>query len=62
MFSACFWNGKDAILKERLFGLTNNQGNHGEDVKNSIFIKSRLLPTSENTYTNILKVNSHTES
>ena len=27
------WNGKDPILKERLFGLTNNQGNHGEDVK-----------------------------
>lgn len=27
------WNGQDAILKERLFGLTNNQGNHGEDVK-----------------------------
>jgi hypothetical protein len=27
------WNGKDAILKERLFGLTNEQGNHGEDVK-----------------------------
>src|SRR4051812_28467713 len=27
------WNGKDAILKERLFGLTNSQGNHGEDVK-----------------------------
>ena len=27
------WNGKDAILKERLFGLTNQQGNHGEDVK-----------------------------
>ena len=27
------WNGKDAILKERLFGLTNGQGNHGEDVK-----------------------------
>ena len=27
------WNGKDAILKERLFGLTNAQGNHGEDVK-----------------------------
>jgi len=31
--SAAFWNGKDPILKERLFGLTNNQGNHGEDVK-----------------------------
>lgn len=28
-----FWNGKDPILKERLFGLTNNEGNHGEDVK-----------------------------
>jgi hypothetical protein len=26
------WNGKDAILKERMFGLTNSQGNHGEDV------------------------------
>lgn len=28
-----FWNGKDSILKERIFGLTNSQGNHGEDVK-----------------------------
>ena len=27
------WNGKDPILKERMFGLTNGQGNHGEDVK-----------------------------
>ena len=27
------WNGADPILKERLFGLTNGQGNHGEDVK-----------------------------
>src|SRR2546430_2921918 len=27
------WNGSDPILKERLFGLTNNEGNHGEDVK-----------------------------
>src|SRR5471030_2181473 len=32
-FSLALWNGVDAILKERLFGLTNNQGNHGEDVK-----------------------------
>ncbi|WP_149273533.1 MGH1-like glycoside hydrolase domain-containing protein [Pareuzebyella sediminis] len=32
-----FWNGKDPILKERLFGLTNNQGNHGEDVKDLYF-------------------------
>lgn len=32
-FSLAFWNGKDRMLKERLFGLANNQGNHGEDVK-----------------------------
>ncbi len=32
-----FWNGKDTILKERLFGLTNPQGNHGEDVKELYF-------------------------
>src|SRR5437588_5007424 len=31
--SLALWNGKDPILKERLFGLTNSQGNHGEDVK-----------------------------
>lgn len=32
-FAPAFWNGKDPILKERLFGLTGNEGNHGEDVK-----------------------------
>ena len=32
-FSVALWNGKDPILKERLFGLTNSEGNHGEDVK-----------------------------
>lgn len=32
-FSVALWNGKDPILKERLFGMTGNQGNHGEDVK-----------------------------
>ena len=32
-FALALWNGKDSILKERLFGLTGNQGNHGEDVK-----------------------------
>ncbi|MBI3866211.1 MAG: glucosidase, partial [Planctomycetia bacterium] len=31
--SLALWNGRDPILKERLFGLTNGQGNHGEDVK-----------------------------
>lgn len=32
-FALALWNGKDAILKERLFGLTGKEGNHGEDVK-----------------------------
>ncbi|MEO8584072.1 MAG: glucosidase, partial [Flavitalea sp.] len=32
-FSVALWNGKDPILKERLFGLRNGEGNHGEDVK-----------------------------
>jgi Glycosyl hydrolase family 63 C-terminal domain len=32
-FAFAFWNHQDTILKERLFGLTNNEGNHGEDVK-----------------------------
>ncbi len=32
-FALALWNGHDPILKERLFGLTNGQGNHGEDVK-----------------------------
>jgi hypothetical protein len=32
-FAIALWNGKDVLLKERLFGLTNSEGNHGEDVK-----------------------------
>src|SRR5499427_4767621 len=32
-FAFAFWNERDPILKERFFGLTNPQGNHGEDVK-----------------------------
>lgn len=32
-FALSLWNGRDSILKERLFGLTGNEGNHGEDVK-----------------------------
>ncbi len=36
-FALAFWNGKDPILKERLFGLTGNEGNHGEDVKEYYF-------------------------
>jgi len=36
-FALALWNGQDPILKERLFGLTNSQGNHGEDVKEYYF-------------------------
>jgi hypothetical protein len=36
-FSIALWNGSDPILKERLFGLTNSEGNHGEDVKEYYF-------------------------
>ena len=36
-FALALWNGRDPILKERLFGLTNSEGNHGEDVKECYF-------------------------
>jgi hypothetical protein len=36
-FAIAVWNGRDPILKERLFGLTNSEGNHGEDVKEYYF-------------------------
>ena len=36
-FALALWNGRDPILKERLFGLTNPQGNHGEDVKEAYY-------------------------
>ena len=36
-FAIALWNGKDPIIKERLFGLTNSEGNHGEDVKEYYF-------------------------
>jgi hypothetical protein len=36
-FAVALWNGQDPILKERLFGLTNSEGNHGEDVKEYYF-------------------------
>jgi hypothetical protein len=36
-FAFALWNGKDGILKERLFGLTNGESNHGEDVKEYYF-------------------------
>lgn len=46
-----FWNGNDTILKERLFGLTNNQGNHGEDVKELYF---HQISTPTHTYNKYL--------
>ena len=36
-FALALWNGRDPVLKERLFGLTNGEGNHGEDVKEYYF-------------------------
>jgi hypothetical protein len=36
-FALALWNGKDPIIKERMFGLTNSEGNHGEDVKEYYF-------------------------
>jgi len=36
-FALAMWNGKDPVIKERLFGLTNDEGNHGEDVKECHF-------------------------
>lgn len=43
-FGIALWNGKDRILKERLFGLSNPQGNHGEDVK-ELYYHLDNLPT-----------------
>jgi hypothetical protein len=37
VFAPAFWNGRDPILKERLFGLTSSEGNRGEDVKEYYF-------------------------
>jgi hypothetical protein len=44
-FGLALWNGRDPILKERLFGLTGNEGNHGEDVKECYYYLD-ATPTS----------------
>ena len=44
-FALALWNGHDPILKERLFGLTNREGNHGEDVKEYYFYLDARRPT-----------------
>ena len=59
------WNGKDPILKERLFGLTNSESNHGEDVKEYYFYLDSTpthsymkylykYPQAEYPYTNLI--------
>src|SRR5258708_23611826 len=50
-FSVALWNEHDPILKERLFGLTGNEGNHGEDVKEYYFY---LDSTPTHSYMNYL--------
>jgi Glycosyl hydrolase family 63 C-terminal domain len=50
-FGLAFWNGRDPILKERLFGLTGNEGNHGEDVKEYYFYQDS---TPTHTYMRML--------
>jgi hypothetical protein len=41
-FAPAFWNGNDEIIKERLFGLSNHEGNHGEDVKECYYYLDNL--------------------
>ena len=50
-FAPSLWNGKDTILKERLFGLGGNEGNHGEDVKECYYY---LDSTPTHSYTKAL--------
>jgi hypothetical protein len=67
-FSVGLWNRKDPIIKERLFGLTNSEGNHGEDVKEYYFYQdstpthsyARMLykyPQAPFPYTQLAEVN-----
>ena len=69
-FALALWNGKDPILKERLFGLTGNEGNHGEDVKELYYYLDNTpshsymkhlykYPQSAFPYEDLVKVNSH---
>lgn len=67
-FAVAFWNGKDPILKERLFGLTGNEGNHGEDVKELYYYLDNnpshsymkhlyKYPQNEYPYSELIKAN-----
>ena len=57
-FSIALWNGRDPILKERLFGLTGSEGNHGEDVKELYYY---LDSTPTHSYLKYLYKYSQTE-
>lgn len=57
-FAIALWNGRDPILKERLFGLTNEEGNHGEDVKEYYFY---LDSTPTHSYMKYLYKYPHSE-
>src|SRR5690242_6019346 len=68
-FGLALWNGKDPILKERLFGLTGPEGNHGEDVKESYFYVDStpthsymralyMYPQAESPYSKLVQENS----
>jgi hypothetical protein len=67
-FSVALWNGKDPILKERMFGLTNSEANHGEDVKEYYFYLDSTpthsymkylykYPHAEYPYSNLIETN-----
>jgi hypothetical protein len=67
-FALALWNGRDPILKERMFGLTNAEGNHGEDVKEYYFYLDSTpthsymkhlykYPQGEYPYNQLLQVN-----
>src|ERR1700741_1882990 len=69
-FAVALWNGRDPILKERLFGLTNSEGNHGEDVKEYYFYLDSTpthsymkylykYPQLEFPYRDLLETNRH---
>ena len=57
-FSVALWNGRDPLLKERLFGLSNPEGNHGEDVKEIYYY---LDATPTHSYTRALYKYPHAE-
>jgi hypothetical protein len=57
-FGLALWNGRDPILKERLFGLTGNQGNHAEDVKEYYFYQDS---TPTHSYMRMLYKYPHAE-